>query len=114
MRDWPRLNPHRRRHVERLRRTGICVLAACIGLAMIVYRVGMANRVPTIQEVIPAAAANIERQRGLLFGPAVADLMAWFDMLGQPAGHAALIVIAGVIGAAAFYQLAHAIEVEEG
>jgi hypothetical protein len=81
---------------------------------MIVYRVGMANRSPTLQEVIPATAASIERQRGILFGPAIAELMGWFDLLGQPAGHAALIVIAGVIAAAAFYQMAHTIEVEEG
>jgi len=41
-------------------------------------------------------------------------MMGLFDMLGQPAGHAALIVLVGVIGAAAFYQAAHKIEVEEG
>jgi hypothetical protein len=114
MREWPRLNAHRRRHVERLRRAGVSVLAGCIGLAMIVYRFGTANQTPTLQELLPATAASIERQRGILFGPAIADLMGWFDMLGQPAGHAALIVAAGVIGAAAFYQMAHRIEVEEG
>ena len=81
---------------------------------MIVYRLGVLNRAPTVQELLPPTAAIIERQRGILFGPAVADMMGWFDMLGQPAGQAALIVIAGLIGAAAFYHVAHAIEVEEG
>jgi hypothetical protein len=114
MREWPRLNPHRRRHVQRLRRAGISVFVGCIGLASVVYRFGAATQAPTLQEVLPATAATIERQRGILFGPAIADMMGWFDLLGQPAGHAALIVVAGVIGAAAFYQIAHAIEIEEG
>ena len=111
---WPRLNPHRRRHVERLRRAGLSVLAACIGLAIVVYRLGVANHTPTVQELLPATVATIERQRGILFGRAIADVMGWFDMLGQPAGQAALIVIGGAIGAAALYQIAHAIEIEEG
>lgn len=114
MREWPRLNPHRQRHVERLRRAGVAVLAACIGLAMIVYRAGVANHEPTAQELLPGTAASIERQRGILFGRAGAAMMGWFDMLGQPAGHAALIVLAGVVGALALYQVAHVIEVEEG
>jgi hypothetical protein len=100
--------------VERLRRTGVCVLAACIGLAMLVYRFSAVNRVPGVQELLPGTAAAIERQRGILFGRAIADLMGWFDLLAQPAGQAALIVVAGVVGAAAFYQAAHVIEVEEG
>lgn len=90
------------------------MLAACLGLAMIVYRVAVTNHAPTVQELLPATVANIERQRGILFGRAVADLIGWFDLLGRPAGQAALILIAGIIGAAAFYQVAHRIEVEEG
>jgi hypothetical protein len=90
------------------------VLAACLGLAIIVDRLGVANQAPTVQELLPGTAAAIERQRGILFGRGIADLMGWLDMLGQPAGQAALLVVAGLIGAAAFYQVAHAIEVEEG
>ena len=93
---------------------GVCLLAACIGLAIVVYRFGMATQAPTVREVLPNMAANIERQRGILFGRGVADLMGWFDMLQHPAGHAAVLIITGVIGAAAFYQVAHSIEVEEG
>jgi hypothetical protein len=100
--------------VERLRRAGLCVLAAGIGLAIVVYRLAVLHHVPTVRELLPATAASIERQRGILFGPAVADMIGWFEMLAQPAGQAALIVVAGVIGAAALYQVAHAIEVEEG
>ena len=114
MHEWPRLNPHRQRHVERLRRAGVCVLAACIALAILVYRYGVANHVPTVEELLPNTAANIERQRGLLFGPGIAQLMGWFDLLRHPAGQAALVVLAGVIGTAAFFQVAHAIEIEEG
>ena len=90
------------------------MLAAGIALAIVVYRLGVAHDAPTIEELLPAAAANIERQRGILFGRAVADMIGWSEMLGQPAGQAALIVVAGVIGAAAFYEVAHAIEVDEG
>ena len=114
MREWPRLNPHRQRHVERLRFAGLSVLAACVGLAIVVYRLGVANHEPTVQELLPGTAASIERQRGILFGRAGAAIMGWFDLLWQPAGHAALIVLAGVIGALALYQVAHVIEVEEG
>ncbi len=114
MREWPRLNPHRQKHVARLRRAGMCVLAACIGLAIVVYRFAALTYVPTVQELLPRTGEAIERQRGILFGRGIAEMMSWFDMLGQPAGQAALIVIAGLIGAAAFYQVAHAIEVEEG
>jgi hypothetical protein len=89
-------------------------MAACIGLAMVVYRLGVANQAPTLQEMLPGMAANIERQRGILFGPAVAELMGWFDLLAQPIGQAALIIVAGLISAAVFYQVAHSIEVEEG
>ena len=114
MREWPRLNPHRQRRVELLRRTGICVLAACIGLAMLVYRYGVVNHQPTLEELMPGTAAAIERQRGILYGRAGAAMIGWFDVLETPAGHAALLVIAGFIGAAALYQVAHTIEIEEG
>jgi hypothetical protein len=90
------------------------MLAACFGLAIVVYRLGVANQAATLQDSLPGAAAAIERQRGILFGRGIAEMMGWFDMLEQPAGQAALIIVAGVIGAAAFYQVAHAIEVEEG
>ena len=89
MREWPRLNPHRQRHVERLRFAGLSVLAACIGLAIVVYRLGVVNHEPTVQELLPGTAASIERQRGILFGRAGAAIMGWFDLLWQPAGQAA-------------------------
>jgi len=114
MPTWPRLNAHRQRHVQRLRRLGICVLAACIGLAMLVYRFGVVYHKPTIVELLPDSARVIERQRGILFGRAGVTMMNWLDALERPAGQAFLLVVAGVIGAAACYQVAHAIEVEEG
>ena len=114
MHAWPRLNPHRQRHVKRLRRMGICVLAACIGLAILVYRFGVVHHEPTLRELLPDSRAVIERQRGVLFGRAGVTMMNWLDALEQPAGHAFILVVAGVIGAAACYQVAHAIEVEEG
>jgi len=114
MRDWPRLHPTRQKHVQRLRRTGICVLAACIGLAILVYRLGVVNHRPTPRELIPGSTAVIERQRGLLYGRAGVALMRWYDALDQPEGQAFLVVLAGIIGALAFYQVAHVIEVEEG
>jgi len=114
MREWPRLHPTRQKHVQRLRRAGIVVLAVCIGVAILVYRVGVMHHQPTARELIPGSTAVIERQRGLLYGRAGVALMRWYDALGQPEGQAFLVVVAGVISALAFYQVAHSIEVDEG
>ena len=111
---WPRLNPHRQRHVQRLRRMGICVLAACIGLAILVYRFGVAYHEPTLRELLPDSTRVIERQRGVLFGRAGVTMMNWLDALERPAGQAFVLVVVGLIGAAVCYQVAHKIEVEEG
>ena len=110
----PKLNVHRLRHVERLRRGGACALAACVALAMLVYQIGVRNHEPTIQELLPASAKAIERQRGILFGRTGVTLFDWLDVLQEPAGHAFLVVLVGVIAMAACYQVAHRIEVEEG
>lgn len=114
MAPWPRLNVHQQRRVTRLRRIGDCILAAAIGLAMIVYHFGMANRVPTTEELLPGTAAIVERQRGILFGRAGIEMFRWFEALQQPAGQAGLLVALGIIGSLACYQFAHMIEVEEG
>ena len=114
MHEWPRLHPTRLRRVQRLRRTGICVLAGCIALAILVYRIEVANHRPTMLELMPGTRPSIERQRGILFGRTGAAMMRWYDELQKPAGQAALVVILGIIGAAVFYQVAHRIEVEEG
>lgn len=114
MRQGPRLNVHQQRQVTRLRRTGACVLAASIGLAMIVYRIGVANRQPTVDELLPGTAARIERQRAILFGRTGAAMFRWFEALEEPAGQAGLLVCLGFIGAATCYQVAHRIEIEEG
>jgi hypothetical protein len=114
MSERPRLNPHRQRHVERLRRAGGLVLAISVGIAMFVYRIGVVNHEPTIQELLPRTATNIERQRGLLFGRTGATIIGWFEFFEQPAGQAALIVMGGIVSAAALYQVAHRIEIEEG
>ena len=110
----PRLTLHQQHQVTRLRRTGDCVLAVCLGLAMIVYRVALANRVPTAEELLPGMAAIVERQRGILFGPTGVTMFRWFDALQEPAGQAGLVVVLGIIGAFTCYQFAHMIEVEEG
>ena len=110
----PRLNVHQQRRVTRLRRTGACILAACICLAMFVYRIGVANHVPTTEELLPGTKRIVERQRGILFGPMGIEMFRWFEALQEPAGEAGLLVLLGVIGAAACYQMAHRIEVEEG
>src|SRR5580765_3848156 len=111
MPGWARLNLHQQRRVTRLRRTGDCVLAACIGLAMIVYRFGMANRVPTTEELMPGTAAIVERQRGILFGRSGVTMFRWFEALEEPAGQAGILVALGVIGFATCYQVAHVIEI---
>jgi len=110
----PRLNLHQQHQVTRLRRTGDCVLAACIGLAMIVYRIGVANRAPTAEELLPGMAAIVERQRGILFGSTGVTMFRWFDALQEPAGQAGLVVALGIIGAFTCYLFAHMIEVEAG
>jgi hypothetical protein len=110
----PRLNVHRQRRVTRLRRVGACVLTACVGLAMIVYRVGVANRGPTVEELLPGTTAIVERQRAILFGRSGVTMFRWFEALQEPAGQAGLLIVLGVIGAAACYQVAHRIEIEEG
>lgn len=114
MRPWPRLNVHQQRRVTRLRRLGACLLAACIALAMIVYRIGVANRAPSVDELLPGTGAIIERQRAILFGRTGAALFGWFELLGEPVGQAGLLVVIGIIAAVACYQVAHEIEVEEG
>jgi hypothetical protein len=114
MGQWPRLNVHQQRRVTRLRRVGATLLAACIGLAMIVYRVGLAHREPTTTELMPATAAIIERDRGVLFGRTGVALFRLFEFLQEPAGQASLVIVIGIIAAATCYQVAHAIEVDEG
>jgi hypothetical protein len=114
MAAWSRLNPHRQRRVDLLRRTGACAFALCVALAIFVYRIGVANHQPTLQELVPESAKAIERNRGILFGRTGITMLDWLDTLQEPAGMAFLLVIAGVIAAAAFYQVAHRIEVEEG
>lgn len=114
MSPWPRLNVHQQRRVTRLRRAGACLLAACIGVAIVVYRVGVANHAPTLEEVLPGTTAIVERQRGILYGRAGIRMFRWLDELEEPAGQAGLLVVIGFIGAAACYQAAHRIEVDEG
>ena len=81
---------------------------------MIVYRVAVANRAPTAEELLPGMAAIVERQRGILFGSTGVTMFRWFDALQEPAGQAGLVVVLGIIGAFTCYQFAHMIEVEEG
>ena len=110
----PTLNVHQQRRVTRLRRAGACVLTVCICLAMFVYRIGVANHVPTIEELSPGTTKIVERERFILFGPMGLEMFRWFEALREPAGQASLLVLLGVIGAAACYQVAHRIEVDEG
>jgi hypothetical protein len=110
----PRLTVHQQRRVTRLRRAGACVFTACICAAMFVYHAGVANHVPTIQELLPGTTRIIERERGILFGRLGIEMFRWYEALQEPAGQAGLVVLLGVIGAAACYQVAHRIEVEEG
>lgn len=110
----PRLTAHQQRQVHRLRRTGACVLAACICAAMFVYHIGVANHVPTIEELLPGTTRIVERERGILFGRMGIEMFRWFQALQEPAGQAGLVVLLGVIGAAALYQAAHRIEVDQG
>ena len=42
------------------------------------------------------------------------EMFRWFEALQEPQGQAGLVVLVGVIGAAACYQIAHRIEIEEG
>jgi hypothetical protein len=114
MHPWPRLNVHQQKRVVRLRRTGACVLAVFIGLAMVVYRVGVANRAPTVEDLLPGTAARVERQRFILFGRTGVEMFRWFEALQEPAGQAGLLVVIGLVAAATCYQVAHIIEVEEG
>lgn len=114
MAQWPRLNVHQQRRVTRLRRTGACVFAACIALAMVVYRIGVAHDAPTVEELLPGTAAIAERQRFILFGRTGVAMFRWFEALQEPAGQAGLVVVIGFIAAAACYQVAHRIEIEEG
>ncbi|HWB31096.1 MAG TPA: hypothetical protein VG736_11390 [Vicinamibacterales bacterium] len=114
MRPWPRLNVHRQRRVRLLRRTGACLFAASIAVATIVYRIGIAHREPSVEELLPGTAAAIARQRGIMYGRTGAALFDLFEGLQEPAGHAFLLIVAGFIAAAICYQAAHRIEVEEG
>ncbi len=110
----PTLNVHQQRRVTLLRRAGACVLTGCICLAMFVYRVGVATHEPTIEELLPGTTRIVERERGILFGRMSIEMFRWFEALQQPAGQAGLLVLVGVIGAVACYQVAHRIEVDEG
>ena len=110
----PRLTAHQQRQVTRLRRIGACVLTACICLAMFVYHIGVANHVPTIEELIPGTTRIVERERGILYGRTFVEMFRVYEALQEPAGEAALVVLIGIIGAAICYQAAHRIEVEEG
>jgi hypothetical protein len=114
MASWPRLNVHQQRRVTRLRRIGACLFAACIGLAIVIYRLGVAHDTPSMEELLPGSAAVAERQRYILFGRTGVSMFRWFEALQEPAGQAGLVVAAGLIAAAACYQVAHRIEVEEG
>jgi hypothetical protein len=97
----------------RLRRIGACLLAACIGVAMIVYRVGVAHRGPSVDELLPGTAAVVARQRAILFGRSGAALFELFETLGEPEGRAGVLVVVGIIAAAVCYQAAHRIEIGE-
>ena len=90
------------------------MLAVCIGLAILVYRIGVANHTPGVEELLPGMAAAIERQRGLLFGTTGVTMFRWFEVFTEPSGHAGLLVALGVIASFTCYQFAHAIEIEEG
>jgi hypothetical protein len=81
---------------------------------MFVYRIGVANRVPTIEELLPGTMKVVERERGILFGRMGIEMFRWFEALQEPAGQAGLLVLLGVIAAAACYQVAHRIEVDDG
>lgn len=114
MGQWPRLNVHQQRRVTRLRRIGACLLAAFIALAIIVYRLGVAHRGPSVEDLLPGTAARLEHQRGILFGRTGVAMFRWFDALQEPSGQAGILVVVGIIAAAACYQAAHRIEIEEG
>jgi hypothetical protein len=105
------LTEHQQRRMVRLRRIGACLLAGCIGVAMIVYRVGVAHRGPSVDELLPGTAAVVERQRAILFGRSGAAMFDLFETLGEPEGRAGVLIIVGIIAAAVFYQAAHRIEI---
>jgi hypothetical protein len=111
---WPRLNVHQQRRVKQLRRAGACVFASSIVLALIVYRIGIAHREPSVDELLPGTAAAVARQRGIMFGRAGAALFDLFEGFQEPAGYASLVVVIGFVAAAICYQAAHRIEVDEG
>jgi hypothetical protein len=111
MGHWPKLSEHQERRMVRLRRIGASLLAACIGAAMIVYRVGVAHRGPTVNELLPGTAAVVERQRAILFGRSGAAMFDLFETLGEPEGRAGVLVLVGIVAAAVCYQAAHRIEI---
>ncbi len=90
------------------------MLASSFVLAILVYRIAVATYEPTLQEVLPDSAASIERQRGILFGRTGVVMFGWLAALQRPSGLAALVIVAGLIGAAVFYQAAYRIEIDEG
>lgn len=114
MRPWPRLNVHQQRRVFRLRRIGDALLAISVGLAIVVYRLGEASRQPTVQDLLPATASALERQRGILFGRTGVAMFRWFEALQEPLGQAGIVVAIGVVATLTCYHFAHVIEVEEG
>jgi hypothetical protein len=105
------LTVDQQRRMVFLRRVGACVLTACIGVAMIVYRVGVAHRGPSVEELLPGTTAVVERQRAILFGRTGAALFGLFDTLGEPEGQAGVLVVIGILAAATCYQVAHRIEI---
>jgi hypothetical protein len=111
---WPRLNVHQQRRVKQLRRIGAAVFAGSIVLALIVYRIGIAHRGPSVDELLPGTAAAVARQRGIMYGRTGAALFDLFEGFQEPAGYVSLVVVIGFIAAAICYQAAHRIEVDEG
>jgi hypothetical protein len=53
---------------------------------MIVYRLGVAHRGPSVEELLPGTAALVEHQRGILFGRAGVAMFRWFDSARRSAG----------------------------
>lgn len=91
---------------RRYRAVGRAILAAGFACALLTYWIETRRAEPSIDDLIPGAAAADERQMDMMYGHTTAMLMEWLADLNLPAGHAVLIVVGSAVVAGVCFRLA--------
>ncbi len=91
----------------------LLLLCGMSGASVIYWRTQSARSGRTIEELMPGYTQARARQRGILMGSFVAELMDDVDALREPGTQAVILLIAAALGAVVCFRVASGFERNE-